>query len=255
MTVRKYFIGDVYPTNCGVDVQILEVSGLGKQRVLVKWLDGVGYEQVVNTTNLSNGKLYNPYKPSVYGRGYVGIGKHIPLASGVHTLEYSTWKGLYNRCHSEKFLIQKPTYRGCSVDSQWECFQDFGDWSESAIGWGNNMWNIDKDLLFKGNKVYGPDTCVMLPHDLNMLIVTRIGGRGEYPIGVHKGKGRNQFTAQFNEFSGSKKLKRFWTVNEAFMFYKTNKERVIKEAAEIYKDQIDPRAYQALLSWEISIDD
>lgn len=255
MTVRKYFIGDIYPTNCGVDVQILEVMGLGKQNALIKWLDSVGYEQVVSTTNLNNGKLYNPYKPSVYGIGYVGIGKHVPLSSGVHTLEYSTWKGLYNRAYSEKFLIKKPTYRGCSVDSQWECFQDFGDWAGSAVGWGNTMWNIDKDLLFKGNKVYGPDTCVMLPHDLNMLIVSRIGGRGEYPIGVYWDKERSRYKGQYREFNGTGKSQRFDDVEEAFIYYKTNKERVIKEAAEIYKDKIDTRAYQALLSWEISIDD
>lgn len=252
---RKYNIGDVYSTNCGVDVEILEVQGVGKRKVLIKWLDDFGYEQAVNPTNLNNGKLYNPYKPSVYGIGYVGIGDYLPLCDGVHTLEYSTWKGMYNRAYSEKFLAKKPTYRGCSVASEWDCFQDFGSWTESAIGWGNPTWNIDKDLLIRGNKVYGPDTCVMLPHNLNMLIVNRLGGRGEYPVGVHKAHDRNQYTAQFKEFDGRSGLKRFWTVDEAFNYYKLNKERVIKEAAEIYKDQIDPRAYQALMSWEISIND
>ena len=88
-----------------------------------------------------------------------------------------------------------------------------------------------------------------------MLIVNRVGGRGDLPIGVQWDKERSKYKGQFKEFDGKGKSKRFSNPDDAFIYYKTNKERVVKEAAEIYKGQIDPRAYDALMSWEISIND
>ena len=47
----------------------------------------------------------------------------------------------------------------------------------------------------------------------------------------------------------------FDTPEEAFMKYKEVKEVYIKEVADKYKDVIDPRVYEALYAWTISIDD
>ena len=42
---------------------------------------------------------------------------------------------------------------------------------------------------------------------------------------------------------------------EAFNAYKTSKGSYIKELAEKYKHQIDERAYQVLLDYQVEIDD
>ena len=55
--------------------------------------------------------------------------------------------------------------------------------------------------------------------------------------------------------SGRKYLGAFNTPEEAFYTYKEAKEKHIKELAFKYKDQIDPRVYNALMSWEVYIDD
>lgn len=252
---RKYFIGDIYPTNCGVDAQIIATEGFGRQRVMIKWLDEHGYECVVKSSHLNEGKVANPYAKLMRGVGYMGVGDYSAHVNGVRTLEYDTWKGIFQRCYDEKHNLTYPTYLECSLSSKWECFQDFAGWANTQMGWGLKGWHLDKDLLVRGNKEYGPDFCIMLPEKLNQIITNRTRFRGQYPVGVYKGSGRNQFTAQFNELDGSKRYKRFWTVGEAFVYYKTNKERVIREAADMYKSQIDPKAYQALMSWEINIDD
>ena len=47
----------------------------------------------------------------------------------------------------------------------------------------------------------------------------------------------------------------FKTEIEAFNAYKQAKESFIKEQANKWKGKIDPRAYNALMSYEVSIDD
>ena len=47
----------------------------------------------------------------------------------------------------------------------------------------------------------------------------------------------------------------FKTEIEAFNAYKTAKETFIKEQANVWKGKIDDRAYEALMSYEVNIDD
>jgi len=56
-------------------------------------------------------------------------------------------------------------------------------------------------------------------------------------------------------YGKQKHLGCFSTAKEAFLAYKNFKESYIKQVAEQYKSQIDPRAYKALLEYEVNIDD
>ena len=47
----------------------------------------------------------------------------------------------------------------------------------------------------------------------------------------------------------------FNTELEAFNAYKVAKESFVKEQANEFKSQIDPRAYNALMNYEVSTDD
>ena len=45
------------------------------------------------------------------------------------------------------------------------------------------------------------------------------------------------------------------TPEEAFLAYKKDKEVYIKELAERWKENIDPRVYEALMNWTVEIND
>ena len=70
-----------------------------------------------------------------------------------------------------------------------------------------------------------------------------------------KGVYYNKKPGKFSAHLLGKYIGLFTTEIEAFYAYKQAKEAYIKEVAEKWRDKIDPRVYEALISWEISFDD
>ena len=110
---------------------------------------------------------------------------------------------------------------------------------------------MDKDILVKGNKIYSEDTCCFVPREINSLFVKRKKSRGNFALGVDYKKSVKKFRAR----CGNKHLGLFNTELEAFYAYKQAKETYIKEVANKWKDQIDPRVYNALMKYEVEITD
>ena len=116
--------------------------------------------------------------------------------------------------------------------------------------------DLDKDILIKGNKVYGPDTCIFVPQRINNLFTKSDKLRGEFPIGVYKR--HNKYEAQCNcGKSKNKHLGRFDNAEDAFNAYKEFKENLIKEVAnEYYNNNLIPfELYNAMYNYEVDIDD
>jgi hypothetical protein len=64
------------------------------------------------------------------------------------------------------------------------------------------------------------------------------------------------FIVQCNDVNGyAAKLGYFNTVEEAFLAYKTFKEKVIKEVALEYKNKIPLKLYNSLLNYQVEITD
>lgn len=185
----------------------------------------------------------------------VGIndGKYPTTLNGLRKKEYSLWKDMLKRCYNTKYQEGKPTYIGCSVSDNFKSYSYFYEWCQNQIGFGNVDFQLDKDLLHKGNKEYNENTCVFLPIEINNVLVKRQSDRGLLPIGVTKH--RNNFRARCSYNGKDKHLGTFTTPELAFQAYKAFKEAHIKELAEKYKGAIDARAYQALLNYEVHIDD
>ena len=191
-------------------------------------------------------------KKLVQGVG-INDGKYPTKVDGKMRKEYNLWTSMLKRCYSENYHKKKPTYLGCTVSDSFKDYTYFFEWCQTQIGFGKEGYQLDKDLLIKGNKLYSEDTCVFIPSVINLLILKADSSRGTMPIGVTKnGKG---FVARCKMYGKYKSLGTFNTPELAFNAYKTFKEAHIKELAEKYKDTISQRAYQALLKYEVSIDD
>lgn len=149
-------------------------------------------------------------------------------------------------------------YKDCKI--AWQSEKDFKEWAITQIGFGREGFELDKDILVKGNRTYGPDVCVFVPLEINVLFsgCYKAKRRGDYPIGVSYNRGSNSFVAQMSSRQDrglNKYLGSFQTVEEAFACYKAAKEAKIKRLANKWKDLIDPRAYAALMARTIEWDD
>ena len=252
----KDCVGKVYKSKSSGDFKVLKYND--RANVEIQFLK-TGFETVARLNHIRNGEVKDPYSPSVYGIGVVGT-KYPSRVNGVHTKEYVLWNNMLMRCYSDTYQKKHPTYKGCEVSDNFKSYEYFYEWCHNKIGFDNdgngNPFQLDKDLLVKGNKVYSENTCVFIPSGINSLLTKSTASRGEHLIGVYWSKTANAFVARVNKSKrGSEYLGLFKTEIEAFNAYKQAKENYIKELANKWKDKIDPRAYKALINYEVNIDD
>lgn len=119
----------------------------------------------------------------VHGVGINDSDSFVNKESGWRCPAYTKWKDMLKRCYSEKYISKNPSYAEASVCDEWLTFSNFKKWLCSFDGWEH--LEVDKDLLYRGNKVYSPTTCILVPHRINTLLIDKTK-RGSYPLGVCK---------------------------------------------------------------------
>ena len=248
----KDCVGKVCKSKSSGDFKILKYNDT--TNVEIQFLN-TGYETTVRLTSIRNGNVKDPYLPSVCGVGILGT-KYPSREGDSNTKEYMLWVDMLRRCYSDIFKKKQQTYEGCEVSENFKSYEYFYEWCHKQIGFSNQGWQLDKDLLIKGNKVYSESTCVFIPQEINKVLVKREALRGESLIGVCWCKTKKAFKAQVSRSKGkSEHLGYFNTELEAFKAYKEAKESFVKEQANEWKSQIDERVYNALMNYEVNIND
>lgn len=155
---------------------------------------------------------------------------------------YRKWAHMLERCYSEKQSTNNPTYKGCSVCEEWLTFSNFKAWMEQQ-DWEDK--HLDKDILFPGNKIYSPETCVFIDAKVNTFLIESDASRGQYMVGVCWHKRCKKFRARCNDGEGKlKHIGLFDTELEAHQAWLAFKLKVAKELAA---EQSDPRIAKALI--------
>lgn len=199
------------------------------------------------------------YKPDDWSRRSMepvmcGIGYRGSENVDCKSESYLKWHDMLCRCYNEKFHLRQPQYMGCTVCEEWLNYSNFKVWYDKNKIRGMEL-DLDKDILFKGNKVYSPETCCFVPHTINTLFLSRKEARGDYPIGVSYEKEKKKFRAAMAFMGEQIKLGTFDTAEAAFARYKEYKEDFIQDLAEQYRDVIPHKVYEAMMGWKIEIDD
>ena len=205
--ISKDCVGKVCKSKSSGDFKIVKYNN--KRNVEIQFVT-TGYRKVAEMKEVKTGSIKDPYSPSVYEVGIVG-NKYPSRVNGVLTKEYVLWHSMLVRCYSDKSKKKHPTYEGCEVSDNFKSYEYFYEWCHKQIGFGVEGFELDKDLLIKGNKVYSENVCVFLPQEINSLLVKSTASRGEYLIGVcwhkrdkvfmatvSKNKGKQEWLGSFN---------------------------------------------------------
>ncbi len=254
--ISKDCVGKVCKSKSSGDFKILKYNNARNVEIQ---FSQTGYETTVQLTNIKSGIIKDPYSLSVYGVGILGT-KYLSTVNGVRTKEYALWMDMLRRCYSDTYKKKNQTYTDCEVSNKFKSYEYFYEWCNKQIGFnvdGNgNQFQLDKDLLIKANKVYSESTCVFLPKEINSVLTKCTASRGEHLIGVCWHNTNKAFVARVHKNKGKPEhLGLFNTEIEAFNAYKQAKEAYLKELANKWKGQIDERAYEALMNYQVEITD
>ena len=174
--ISKDCVGKVCKSLNSGDFKILKYNG--SRNVVIQFLK-TGFETTVELGNIKNGNVKDRYLPSVYSVGIIGA-KYPSRVNGVLTREYRLWMDMLRRCYSDGFRKKNQTYKDCEVSDNFKSYEYFYEWCNEQIGFGVEGFELDKDLLIKGNKIYNKNTCIFVPSEINLVLTKRTTSRGRH---------------------------------------------------------------------------
>ena len=236
-------LGEIRKNTFGTEMKIIAYRK--NDDIDIQFLDDNGYIFEHSTyTNFKNGQIKNPYDRTIFGVGYIGVGKY-QTGLRKRTPEQYVWRGMLERCYCDRMKKIHPAYYGIStVCEEWLDFQVFAKWyNENIYQVGTERMHLDKDILIKGNKIYSPDTCLIVPQRINMLFLQK-PNKYNLPSGISP-MANNRYRADYN----GKKVGNYDTLEEAIQAHDNEKRKAIKRVADEYKAVIPDKVYQALLAW------
>lgn len=171
------------------------------------------------------------------------------------TPEFGKWSNMRDRCKIEGEAQKRvPTYIGCSMA---DCFKDkdegfqyFADWCQHQIGFKKEGYQLDKDILEKGNQIYGPDTCIFVPQQLNNLFLLppkKIFN--DLPVGVRRAS-NGKYRAELSANNEKIHLGYFADYEDASRAYLERKIQEIHKIAKEYENEIANKVYEVLMAYD-----
>lgn len=182
--------------------------------------------KVLDTSNMKKG---------LYGWGINDAEYSIKTRVGgkwVIAPEYSRWISVVQRPKDPKEKARKPSYKDVYCSDKWRHFTDFSNWLDTQPYWKELY--LDKDILIKGNKEYGPDTCVFIPQYLNNLLHLKAKST-QFLVGVSITKFGKYNASSKNSFEGnSRSLGNYDTELEAHAAWQVGKAYIVECAINKY---------------------
>ena len=217
---KEKYLGKTFQSNNHGCFKI--VGYTSSTKVDVVFLE-TGFKTTTHIALITRGEVKDCFKPTVQGFGIIGT-ENVRDNEGVILETYRKWESMIGRVYSKsvKTDVNNP-YFSTSISEDFRWFKDFRSWCEKQIGFGNQGWHLDKDILIKGNKVYSEDTCCFVPPEINTLILKADRIRGKYPIGVYEDKQAGKFKVRISVEGKHKHVGRYYCEKEAFYAYKVAK--------------------------------
>lgn len=212
--------------------------------------------------DFKSGAIRNPYHPTVFGVGYLGVkrGQASQLIKGKKLSKKCSnlWRGMLSRCYDPYTMNKYLAYINVTVCNEWHNYKNFTKWFlDNYYEIENENTELDKDILIKGNTTYSPEACAFVPTKINRMFGGGYKGVEGIPLGVciSRNVKDKKYVARYRNalLNDNIHIGYFKTKEEAFYEYKKHREVHIKEVADYYKDSVPMYVYEALYNWNIEM--
>jgi hypothetical protein len=178
MTQKSYVVvGNQYTSNNFGEYTVIEMVGSNKNRrhLFKVRFDSTGYEAVVTSKEIINGRIKDYFYPGVCGIGYLERPKKDFTNKSIYSKLYSVWDCMLGRCYNLGDIgYSNYGGRGVTVDSRWLSFWNFYQDAQNLAGWDESLFmggalQLDKDKLQQDSsmKSYSCQTCLWLGRSEN----------------------------------------------------------------------------------------
>ena len=178
----------------------------------------------------------------------IGINDEITPATKCHKA-YNHWQMILKKCFDQEYKAQHPTYKNVTMCEEWKRFSVFKKWFDANYVEG---YDLDKDLLSdNGRKMYSPDTCCFIPHNLNVMLCSKKNGKDGFPRGIRKEF--RSYAVRVCLHKGKRiRIGKIRSIGEAIDIYnKIKREDIASVALEYYKNGlITKRVYYGFLNYD-----
>lgn len=239
-------LGEIRKNTFGTEMKIIAYRR--NDDIDIQFLDEYGYIYKHSTyTNFTRGQVKNPYDKTIFGVGYIGDGKY-QTGLRKRTPEQYVWRGMLERCYGDKYKdVHSAYYNICYVCDEWLNFQVFAEWyNENIYQVGTERMHLDKDILIKENKIYSPNTCLIVPQSINEIF--HVSGKKtkdiDLPYTILRTM-KGNFSASFR----GKSLGIYETVDEASDVYMKEKRKYIRQKVKEMGNELPTKVKNALLAW------
>lgn len=250
LKIRRRRIGESYMQKCGYVCTIVDVVEDSRDRFVIKWEDEVGHIQSAKLGHIKSGSVLNPFAPNVLGVAHMGVGEY---SQKKDSKAYGVWYAMLERSYCSEYHEWKPSYKECYVCAEWLNFQNFASWyyDNFPTESGEVRYQLDKDILYPGNKEYSPERCVFVPDFINSSFKSEAVKTGGLPRGVVLVKGK-YYSSQIRDRvalgDNSGYLGVYKNKEDAHRAWQVAKLGVLRDRLQMYLTncQVDDRVVEAI---------
>ena len=201
-----------------------------------------GYDKTVkfNASNLKAGRFRNKEKPDNFGTTLGGT-----YCTKVHKSVYARWRNMIRRCHEKH-----KGYEDVSVCQKWMCFDNYAEWFYSQKACNSVAFEVDKDI--SGAKLYSPETCFLVPVELNVLFSRkpkRDLARGVYYV---EDATDRPYLAVVGSVKDGKRKEHFHSEEDARRWYLDMLKVHIESVIHSYKDLLEDVCIERIRKCDLS---
>ena len=146
-------LGEIYKSQKYSDMMVIEI--INAKKVLVRFFD-TECEVFTQSDKVKRGTVKDVMHPVYFGVGFVGAKSSDIIRNNKAK---NVWYHMLYRCYSPRAKLTHPTYSECYVCAEWHNYSTFLNWySDNYV----DGFQLDKDIKIEGNKIYSPETCMLV---------------------------------------------------------------------------------------------